>query len=127
MTIIEIPKEYTVVQGDALSLLRDLPSNSMQAIIADPPYGVSYQSQWTGKPRFKKIAGDLQPFIWWLYDAYRVLEDNHAMVCFCDWRTQEDFRRAIEIAGFTIKNQVIWHRDWHGMGDLRGSFGPDMT
>ncbi len=125
MTLIQMPEEYTVIQGDALSLLRSMPDNSVQAIIADPPYGVNYQSQWTGTERFKKIANDKHPFIWWLYDAYRVLAENHALVCFCDWRTQEAFRQAIEIAGFTVKSQVIWHRDWHGMGDLKGAFGPD--
>lgn len=31
---------------------------------------------------------------------------------------------AIECAGYTVKSQVIWDRDWHGLGDLNGQFAP---
>ena len=31
---------------------------------------------------------------------------------------------AIECAGFVVKSQVIWDREWHGLGDLNGQFAP---
>lgn len=125
MTLIDIPPTYQVLHGDALELLRQVPDASIHAVITDPPYGVDFQSQMTSPQRFKKIANDKRPFIWWLHDAYRVTEEGGALLCFCDWKTEDVFKMAIETAGFTIKSQVIWHRDWHGMGDLKAAFGPD--
>ncbi len=46
------------------------------------------------------------------------------MVCFSDWKNQEAWRFAIEMAGFEVKSQVIWNREIHGMGDLGSAFGP---
>ena len=40
---------------------------SVDAIITDPPYGINYVSQ-TGA----RIKNDTAPFIWFLYDAFRV-------------------------------------------------------
>lgn len=31
---------------------------------------------------------------------------------------------AMEIAGFTIKSVLVWDREVHGMGDLKGNFAP---
>lgn len=64
----------TVINGDALTVLRQMESGCIDFIITDPPYGVDFQSGRVEKARRKdKIANDKSPFIWWLYDAYRVL------------------------------------------------------
>lgn len=70
----------TIINGDALTVLRQTDSECIDFIITDPPYGIDFQSNW---PRSKdpgakkpKIANDKTPFIWWLYDAYRVLTDR---------------------------------------------------
>jgi site-specific DNA-methyltransferase (adenine-specific) len=115
-----------IINGDCLDVLKTLPDNSVDSVVTDPPYGISYQSAWrtdTAK-RKAKIAGDDNPFIWFLYDAFRVTRDGGGLICFCEWRHQEAFRMAISCAGYVIKSQVIWDRDWHGMGDLTSSFAP---
>lgn len=67
----------TLINGDALTVLRQMEAESVNFIITDPPYGIDYQSN---RPRSKnpeakkpKIANDKAPFIWWLYDAFRAL------------------------------------------------------
>ena len=72
----------TLIHGDALTVLRQMESVSIDFIITDPPYGIDFQSN---RPRSKdpaakkpKIANDKSPFIWWLYDAFRVLTDGGA-------------------------------------------------
>ena len=62
-------KESTIIHGDSLNVLREIPDNCIDAIIADPPYGINYESR-TGK----KIQNDKSPFIWFLYDAFRVVK-----------------------------------------------------
>lgn len=117
---------WQVIQGDCLDVMRGMDAASVDAVVCDPPYGIAYQSSWrTDKAKRKPpIANDAHPFIWWLYPAYQLTKPGGCLVCFCHWREAEAFRWAIEIAGYTIKSQVIWDREWHGMGDLRGQFAP---
>lgn len=64
----------TLINGDALTVLRQMEAESVDFIITDPPYGVDFQSGRVEKARRRdKIANDKSPFIWWLYDAFRVL------------------------------------------------------
>lgn len=112
--------------GDCLDVLRTIDAESVDSVIADPPYGMDYQSarRIDASARKAKVLNDARPFIWWLHDAHRVTREGGALVCFCEWRHQETFRIAIEAAGYTVKSQVIWDRDWHGMGDLNAAFAP---
>ena len=105
--------------------MKSIPDKSVDAVITDPPYGIDYQSAWRiDSERKPKIENDKRPFIWWLYDAYRVARDNGVLLCFCDWRYQDLWKQVIEVAGWSIKSHVIWDRDWHGLGDLNGQFAP---
>lgn len=65
----------TVITGDSLTVLRDMETDSVDMVITDPPYGIDYQSGHKEKAsRFAKIANDKAPFIWWIYDAARVVK-----------------------------------------------------
>ena len=112
--------------GDCLELLKALPDGSVDAVVTDPPYGIDYQSarrtdRTTWKP---KIANDKSPFVWFLRDAARVLVDGGRLLCFCRWDTAEAFKSAIEWSGLTLRAQIIWDRETHGMGDPRVSPSP---
>lgn len=117
---------WTLYLGDCLEALAAFETQSVDAVVTDPPYGVSYQSaRRTDKTQRKpKIANDEQPFIWWLHSTYRVTHDGGALLCFCRWDTQEAFRLAIGWAGFKVRQHVVWDRDWHGMADVRTMFAP---
>lgn len=101
-------------------------ANSVDSIVTDPPYGISYKSNRRKDKSQQKdvIANDGNPFIWFLFDAARVLKEGGCLVLFCEWKHSDVFRMAIEVAGLKVKSQAIWDRDWHGMGDLKGSFAP---
>ncbi len=113
-------------QGDCLELLKQIPDNSIDCIITDPPYGIDYQSaRRTDKTLWKpKIANDKTPFVWFLKDAFRVLKENSCLICFTRYDTENAFRQAMKWAGFTPKAQIIWDKEIHGMGDLNGDFAP---
>lgn len=59
-------------------------TRSIDAIIADPPYGIDYQSAWrTDRRQWKpKIANDLAPCIGWLPDAFRLLKEGGGVIVF---------------------------------------------
>ena len=92
---------------------------SVDAIITDPPYGINYVSQ-TGA----RIKNDQSPFIWFLYDAFRVLKFGGAIACFTRWDVEQTFIDAMKLAGFQIKSEVIWDKVYHGMGDTKAAFAP---
>jgi len=105
-------RDTLILKGDCRDLARDLPEGIADACICDPPYGI----RWCGKENKQKaIANDATAFIWFLDDAFRILKDTATLACFCSWRTQEDFRRSIEIAGFKIRSHVIWDRKRRAM------------
>lgn len=111
--------------GDCMDLLPGIPDGSVNAIITDPPYGVSYQSNWCEEgPRFAPLLNDDAPCTEWLSEGYRVLADAGCLLTFCRWDVQEAFKSAIETAGFRVKSQVVWDRGATGMGDLNGAFSP---
>jgi site-specific DNA-methyltransferase (adenine-specific) len=117
--------KFELHQGDCLDVLKTLADCSVDAIVTDPPYGISFQSAWVEKDKRKKrVLGDDHPFVWFLPESFRVLKDNCFLVCFHEWRHAEAFRSAIEWSGFRIKSQGVWDRDWHGMGDLTGGLAP---
>jgi DNA modification methylase len=115
----------TILHGDCLAVMRQLPAGSIDAIITDPPYGIDYHAtRRKDKARwFPKIANDRAPFIWWLNEAARVLKPNGALLCFTRFDTEEAFRFAIRLAGLQAKTQMIWDKGVHGVGDCLGDVG----
>lgn len=115
----------TIHCGDALTVLRTLPDASVHAVVTDPPYGMSFQSAWpTDGPRFAPIVGDDKPATEFLADAARLLVEGGAAFVFCEWRHGDAFRSNMQAVGLTIRSQVVWDRESHGMGDLAASFAP---
>ena len=115
--------ENKLIHGDSLTVLRQMEPESVDAIITDPPYGINYVS-----PTGARIQNDTAPFIWFLYDAFRVLKPGSSgrgtLVCFTRWDVQQVFIDAIRLAGFIVKSEVIWDKIQHGMGDLKSQFAP---
>lgn len=115
----------TVITGDSLTVLRDMEADSVDMVITDPPYGIDYQSGRKEKAsRLAKIANDKAPFIWWIYDAARVVRRGGEGTLFYPLgRSAGIHRRA---ASRWPDGQVghRWDKKAHGMGDLKGSFAP---
>ena len=64
---------YLIKQGDALQLLDEIPDNSIDLVIADPPYNSSCYN-WDNKNdewQFK-----------WLEKIKRVMKEGSALYCF---------------------------------------------
>lgn len=101
-----------------------MPDESVDAIITDPPYGINYHTKGTGA----SIKNDKSPFIWFLYDAFRVLKSGDSgrgsLICFTRRDVEQTFIDAMKLAGFQVKSEVIWDKVMHGMGDCKAQFAP---
>ena len=93
----DTPKELML--GDCLDRLKELPDNSVDAVVTDPPYGISFMA--------KKWDYDVPSVDVWT-EAMRVLKPGgHALIA-CGTRTQHRMVVNIEDAGFEIRDVVSW-------------------
>lgn len=120
-----VDRPLRMYHADTLTAMRGLPSESFDAVITDPPYGIAFETNHRKEKadQFAGILNDERPFVWWLYDAARLLKEGGCLVCFCRWDVQEAFRVAIEWAGLEVKAQLIWDKGNWSMGDLEGAPG----
>jgi site-specific DNA-methyltransferase (adenine-specific) len=112
--------------GDCLEMMAEIEDGSVDLCIADPPYGMSYQSnRRVVKDRFARIAND-DTLAWlpdWMAEVDRVLKADTAFYCFCSWHHIDTFKQAFE-ARFALKNVLVWVKNNHGSGDLTGAYAP---
>jgi site-specific DNA-methyltransferase (adenine-specific) len=115
-----------LIHGDCLEEMKNIPTGSIDLIVTDPPYGMNYQSnRRVVKEQFAKIAQDdnldwLEPF---LADCYRVLNNDTAFYTFCSWHNIDIFKQIFE-KYFKLKNILVWNKNNHGSGDLKGAYAP---
>lgn len=88
-----------LLKGDCLHTLKTLPDNSVDAIVTDPPYGLSFM----GKSWDYEVP---KADIW--KEALRVLKPGGHMLAFFGTRTYHRGVVNIEDAGFEIRDQIMW-------------------
>ena len=85
--------------GDCLEVLRTLPDNSVDAVVTDPPYGLSFMG--------KRWDYDVPPVEVWA-ECLRVLKPGGHLLAFAGTRTQHRMAVRIEDAGFEIRDLIAW-------------------
>jgi site-specific DNA-methyltransferase (adenine-specific) len=133
-------KEVKIFHGDCIASLRLLASNSVEALISDIPYGISF-SEWDvlhsntnsallgsspaqqgvfakrGKPlngwseADREIGKEYQA--WneaWLVEAFRVLKPASPLLIMAGRQWQHRFILAMEEVGFVYKDLLIWDK-----------------
>jgi DNA modification methylase len=100
-----------VICGDCLSVMKDMPDNSVDSIVTDPPYGLSAakNSGKTSKGGFmgKKWDYDVPSVEIWK-EALRVLKPGGYALIACGTRTQHRMAVNIEDAGFEIRDMILY-------------------
>lgn len=85
--------------GDCLATLKTLPDNSIDSIVTDPPYGLSFMG--------KKWDYDVPSVEIWA-ECLRVLKPGGHLLAFAGTRTQHRMAVRIEAAGFEIRDMIAW-------------------
>lgn len=89
----------TVHHGDCLDVLRTMPDNSVDSIVTDPPYGLSFMG--------KRWDYDVPGVEIWA-ECLRVLKPGGHLLSFAGTRTHHRMAVRIEDAGFQIRDMVAW-------------------
>ncbi len=92
-------KRPRIIRGDSLKILKTLEPNSVDAVVTDPPYGLSFMG--------KKWDYDVPGTELWT-EVIRVLKPGGHLLSFGGTRTYHRMVVAIEDAGFEIRDQVQW-------------------
>lgn len=85
--------------GNCLDVMPTLEANSIDTIITDPPYGISFMG--------KRWDYDVPAVDIWR-EVYRVLKPGAHILVACGTRTQHRMAVNIEDAGFEIRDVITW-------------------
>ena len=107
---------FTIHEGDCLQALRAMPDASVDAIVTDPPYGLSFMG--------KRWDYDVPSVEVWA-ECLRVLKPGGHLLAFAGTRTQHRMAVRIEDAGFEIRDMIAWtyasgFPKSHNLDNLRG-------
>lgn len=111
-------------RGDCLSLLHNLPDESVDLILIDPPYGVNYLSR-NKSLATTRVANDGQE-AYSLLDkalaiAVRKLKPNRHVIIFSNFQAIE-FMLPIVRKYLKIKGVCVWVKNNGTRGDLKGAW-----
>ncbi|MCA9346777.1 site-specific DNA-methyltransferase [Candidatus Saccharibacteria bacterium] len=117
----------TIVQGDALELLRKLPDQCIDLLIADPPYNLSkgmslklasgslvgtggnwekVMQKWDDYD----LLGYMEFTELWLREAKRVLKPTGSMWVFGTYHNSGIINTLMQLLGIEIINEVVWYK-----------------
>lgn len=109
--------------GDSLEVLKGISDNCIDSVVCDPPYGLSKEpnmmevlNHWMNGDDYKHSGGGFMgkkwdsfvpgPAIW--RECLRVLKPGGHLLAFFGSRTYDMGTLAIRLAGFEIRDQIMW-------------------
>ena len=113
----------TIHVGDCLEWLRTLPDASVDSCVTDPPYGLGKEpdprevlAAWLSDERFKPGGRGFMgkawdafvpsPLVW--AEVFRVLKPGGPLLAFAGSRTYDWIALGVRLAGFEIRDQLMW-------------------
>ena len=109
----------TLLQGDCLELMKQVPDKSIDCIITDPPYGVGFKNDFyddSEEAVLKEMPG-------WFNEWYRILKNDCYLFIFVGVKTIHHWINEGITAGFTYKN-IIAARSFNNGGiSPKNNFG----
>jgi site-specific DNA-methyltransferase (adenine-specific) len=111
--------------GNCLDLIKTLPDNSVDAIVTDPPYGLSDHSEadvreclraWLAGEEYTHAKRGFYNSTWdsWVpgpefwREAYRVAKPGAHIVCFAGTRTQDLMAVALRLGGWRLRDTIMY-------------------
>jgi site-specific DNA-methyltransferase (adenine-specific) len=91
--------ESKILVGDCLERLKEIPDCSVDSVVTDPPYGLSFMR--------KRWDYDVPSVEVWA-ECLRVLKPGGHVLAFGGTRTQHRMAVRIEDAGFEIRDIIAW-------------------
>ena len=112
---------YQLYNGDCLEYMKDIPCNSIDLVVTDPPYEMSHsKGGCTNKEMANKWRGNIKAgntimnfdstikFKDWLPEIYRILKDGSHCYIFCNDKNMQELLNESTKCGFKESNILVW-------------------
>lgn len=97
------------ILGDTFEVMPFLPHNSVDLVVADPPYNLT--KAFNGTTFAKKTVADYEDYTRkWLSLVYPLMKDDGSIYVCCDWETSLIIGRVLG-EFFTIRSRITWQRE----------------
>lgn len=106
-------RRWELREGDALRVLAKMPSASVDAVVTDPPYGISIGGEaWDGadlRARGQHPGDALEQFTErWATECRRVLRPGGHLLAFGAPRMFHRLVAGVEASGLEVRDQLLW-------------------
>jgi len=109
-----------VHQGDSLEIIQEIPKESVDLIIADPPYNLSHGNNmsWENK-KWDKVEEDWDSFTIddymsfsqkWIKESKKVLKDGGGIFIFGTYHNIGFVNVVLQNLSMDIVNEIIWYK-----------------
>ncbi len=111
-------REIRLYNDDCIKKLNDIPNESIDPVLTDPPYGINYKSK-----QFPKILNDKRPFTEFIPLLREKVKSTGCLMVFTRWDVQQQFIDKLKENDFKVRNVIIWDKQLHGQGNTRSAYG----
>ncbi|MHB8552498.1 MAG: DNA-methyltransferase [Thermoplasmataceae archaeon] len=103
----------TLKQGDCLELMKELPDESVDLVLTDPPYFRIMKQEWNGKKHeWDNQWENRSAYLNWvskiMKEIKRVIKNNGSFYIFADDKMSCYVRLEAERIGFRLINEIVW-------------------
>lgn len=125
--------QITIYHADARDVIAELPSRSVDLVIADPPYSSGARRDAERQLRGSRGLLRSEPewfshdtmttwgFTWFLRSTLTslvpALPEGAHLYIFSDWRQTPNVYGLTESAGYRVNNCLVWDKTYYGMGN----------
>jgi len=132
---VALSDDVTLFHGDCLDVLKEMPDNSVDACVTDPPYGLSEQPDiekvlrhWLDGDDYEHDSRGFMSASWDSFvpspnvwrEVYRVMKPGALLLAFGGTRTSDLLSIAIRFAGFELRDTIS---HLHNAGPLLWAYG----
>ena len=96
-----------LIHGDCLEKMKDIPDESVDLILTDPPYSLGYKFEGDDLTHSEQAAFMEK----YLAEFYRILKHGGVASIFMEQRLSHHLYFIALHCGFTWQNSIIWNRD----------------
>ena len=117
-TVQHLDLSSEVLFGDCMDRLKEIPDCSIDAIVTDPPYGLSPDGKcrtWADIEEGRQLAGFMGkewdaavPCHNFFAECFRVLKHGGHLIAFSSTRTVFALGMACQKGGFELRDQIFW-------------------
>ena len=110
--------ENLIYNEDCIQGMRRIPSDVVDLVITDPPFGIEFKAK---RPNYNRVAdrvlegyaevptGDYFEFsLTWLAEVKRVLRNSGSIFIFSGWNNLRDLLNAVHELELQTVNHIIW-------------------